>query len=671
MEVRMANKAGFCYGVKRAIEMALKTSGEKGGSIFTLGPIIHNPQVVKDLADKGINELDCLDDIADGTIIIRSHGVGPEILEQIKQKGLELIDATCPFVARAQRYAKEMADKNLIVFILGDPGHPEVQGILGWSRDKGIVVEKAQEISRVEHSKVGLVAQTTQPIANYQEVVEALQKQGIEVDARNTICHATGERQKAALELAQNVDIMVVVGGKNSANTKKLAKICSETGTPTFHVESAEELQDEWFRGADTVGLTAGASTPDVIIEEVKRRMKELDEMTNGEESMSEAMEVKAPQTGELVKGIVVQVSMDEVMVDVGAKSEGVIPRKELACYGVDNPQEVVKVGDEIECVVIKAEDKEGNLILSKERADAEKAWGGLEQAMDNGTIIKGVVREAVKGGLLVDVGVRAFLPASLVDRGYVEDLTKYLNQEIEVRVVEMNKQRKKVVVSRKSVLVEEYARKREELLVNLQEGQVVKGVVRRLTQFGAFVDLGGVDGLLHISEMSWHRINHPQDVVQVGDELEVMVLKIDRDNEKISLGLKQVLPNPWDNIEEKYPVGNVFPAKVVRLAPFGAFVQLEPGVEGLVHISHLADRHVAKPDEVVTEGEEVSVKVLSVDTVEKRIRLSIREVNSEPRPAREPRQSKQEVAEPKVEEVKEDNLTLGDVFGDMFKKEQ
>lgn len=395
--------------------------------------------------------------------------------------------------------------------------------------------------------------------------------------------------------------------------------------------------------------------------------MKELDQM-NGEEGMSEALEVKAPQTGELVKGIVVQVSMDEVMVDVGAKSEGVIPRKELACYGVDNPQELIKVGDEIECIVIKAEDKEGNLILSKERADAEKAWGSLEQAMEDGTIIKGVVHEAVKGGLLVNVGMRAFLPASLVDRGYVEDLANYLNKEVEVRVVEMNKQRKKVVVSRKSVLVEEYARKREELLANLQEGQVVKGIVRRLTQFGAFVDLGGLDGLLHISEMSWHRVNDAKEVVQVGDELEVMVLKIDHANEKISLGLKQVLPNPWDNIEEKYPVGNVFPAKVVRLAPFGAFVQLEPGVEGLVHISHLADRHVAKPDEVVTEGEVVNVKVLSIETGEKRIRLSIREVDSEGRPAREPRQRKQEVTEPKVEEAKQDNLTLGDVFGDMFK---
>ncbi|SHF03583.1 4-hydroxy-3-methylbut-2-enyl diphosphate reductase [Desulforamulus putei DSM 12395] len=673
IEVLLANKAGFCYGVKRAIDMALTAAREKKGNIYTLGPLIHNPQVVQDLAKQGVKEIKNLDEAAGGSVIIRSHGVGPEIFQQAKEKGLEIIDATCPFVARAQRAAHEMAEQGMPVYILGDPGHPEVQGILGWTLGKGIVVENADELSRVDHPKVGVVAQTTQPLANYRKLVEALEKQGVEVDARNTICHATGERQRAALELAQKVDVMVVLGGKNSANTKKLARICQETGTPTYHVESAQELREEWFHGHKILGLTAGASTPDAIIEEVKRRMKELDQMTNGEEGMNEAMEVKSPQPGELVKGVVVQVGMDEVLVDIGAKSEGVIPRKELAFYGVDNPQDIVKVGDEIECIVIKAEDNEGKIILSKERADAEKAWGGLEEAMENGTVIKGVVREVVKGGLLVDVGIRAFLPASLVERGYVEDLTKYLNQEIEVRVIELNKNRKKVVVSRKSVLEEQHARRREELLATLQEGQVVKGVVRRLTNFGAFADLGGLDGLLHISEMSWHRINHPQEVVKVGDELEVMVLKVDRENEKISLGLKQVLPNPWDNVEQKYPVGSVVPAKVVRLAPFGAFVQLEPGVEGLVHISHLADHHVEKPEDVVKEGDEVNVKVLSVDPAEKRIRLSIREVNSEGRPAREPRQRKLEepAAQPQVTENPEEKVTLGDVFGDMFKEDK
>ncbi|AQS58593.1 bifunctional 4-hydroxy-3-methylbut-2-enyl diphosphate reductase/30S ribosomal protein S1 [Desulforamulus ferrireducens] len=670
MQVKVANKAGFCYGVKRAIDLALTQAKKDDGPVYTLGPLIHNPQVVQDLAQRGIQEINSLDHVQTGTVIIRSHGVGPDILKKAAEKNLKVLDATCPFVAKAQKYAREMAEEGLPVFILGDPGHPEVQGILGWTNGKGIVVESADEISRVEHPKVGVVAQTTQPLANYQRLVEALQEQGVQVDARNTICHATGERQRAALELAQEVDVVVVVGGKTSANTKKLAKLCEETGTPTYHIESAEELQQEWFRDCRKAGLTAGASTPDAIIEEVKRRMNELDQMTNGDETMNQAMEVKSPRTGELVKGVVVQVSNDEVLVDIGAKSEGVIPRKELAFYGVDNPQEIVKLGDEIECVVIKAEDNEGKILLSKVRADAEKAWDNLEQAMENGTIIKGTVREVVKGGLLVDVGVRAFMPASLVERGYVEDLSQYLNQEVEVKIIEMSKPRKKVVVSRKVVLEEESARKREELLTTLQEGQVVKGIVRRLTNFGAFVDLGGLDGLLHISEMSWHRINHPQEVVKVGDELEVAVLKVDRENEKISLGLKQVLPNPWDTVEEKYPVGSIFPAKVVRLAPFGAFVQLEPGIEGLVHISHLANHHVEKPEDVVKEGEEVKVKVLSIDKAEKRIRLSIREANKEER-SREASAIKQEepAVEPETLPAPEEKITLGDIVGDQLKE--
>lgn len=387
-------------------------------------------------------------------------------------------------------------------------------------------------------------------------------------------------------------------------------------------------------------------------------------ETASGEEGMKEAVEVKSLRPGQIVKGVVVQVGTDEVLVDVGAKSEGIIPLRELSCYNVSSPAEVVKVGDEIEVAVIKAEDNEGRLILSKERADAERAWVKLNEHLESGEPVEGTVREVVKGGLLVDVGLRAFLPASLVERGYVEDLSKYVGETVRAKVIELNRGRRKVILSRKAVLEEDAVRKRREMLESLQEGQVVRGVVRRLTSFGAFVDIGGVDGLLHISEMAWYRVNHPSEVVNVGDEIDVMVLRVDRENEKISLGLRQVLPNPWDNVEEKYPVGSIVRAKVVRLAPFGAFVQLEPGVEGLVHISHLADRHVATPDEVVQEGDEVEVKVLNVDRAEKRIRLSIREVNRERE--RESRRAK----EPRHQHT--DNgasVTIGEVVGDLFEK--
>ena len=641
MRIIVADKAGFCFGVKRAIDMAEEVVRERDGPIYSLGPLIHNPQVVDKLAQKGISAIDDPGEIHTGTVIIRSHGVEPGILSEVSARGLKLINATCPFVSRAQQIAKDLHTEGWQVIVVGDKDHPEVQGIVGWAEGQAIVVQNSAEAEVLDYiSKIGVLAQTTQPLLNFQQVVNILKQKTDQLKECNTICHATGERQQAALELARKVDVMIVVGGANSANTGKLANLCRSTGTPAYQIEIAAELRAEWFVNVDKAGLTAGASTPDWIIEEVKKRMEELgeingieegmeqlDEVNAAEEGMQEAVEVKALRNGEIVKGVVVQIGQDEVLVDVGSKSEGFISARELSSFDINSPDEVVKVGDEIEVFVINAEDNEGRIKLSKTRADAESAWTKLEYLLESGETIKGTVKEVVKGGLLVDVGVRAFLPASLVDKGYVEDLTKYVGEKITAQVIEINRSRRKVVLSRKAVLEEEYANHREELLDALQEKQTVKGIIRRITNFGAFVDIGGIDGLLHISEMAWYRVNHPSEIVQVGDEVNVMVLKVDRNTDKISLGLKQVLSNPWENVVDNYPVGSVVEAKVVRLAPFGAFVQLEPGVEGLVHISHLADHHVEKPEDVVSEGDAVSVKVLSVDMQDKRIRLSIKEV--------------------------------------------
>jgi small subunit ribosomal protein S1 len=682
MRVQVAAKAGFCFGVKRAIEMAKDTVRDKEGPIYTLGPLIHNPQVVASLAEMGIHEIKDIRDFKKGTLIIRSHGVSPDLIDQARDQGMDIVDATCPFVRRAQDLARELSEQGLSVVVVGDRDHPEVQGIVGWTNGMALVVENPEEAAFLDNdAEYGIIAQTTQMLENFETVIEVIRKKGVGIKVCNTICSATNQRQQAALELARNVGVMIVVGGANSANTRKLSSICRKSGTATYLIETADELDPAWFRGIKTAGLTAGASTPDWIIEEVKRRMSEIEDLNEEvqeqeavkeevqvqeqEETMEDTIEVKTVHPGEILTGTVVLVGQDEVMVDIGAKSEGVIPIRELSCYEVNSPQDVVKVGDEIEVYVLKVEDDEGRLILSKEKADAEKAWLKLEEALNTGEPVEGIVRDAVKGGLLVDIGVRAFLPASLVARGYVEDLSKYLGQNISARVIEMNRGRRKVVLSRKPLLEEEYDRLRQEMLENLEEGQLIKGIVRRLTQFGSFVDIGGIDGLLHISEMSWHRISHPSEVVNVSDEIEVKVLRIDREKEKISLGLKQVLPNPWDTVEQNYPVDSVIRAKVVRLAPFGAFLQLEPGVEGLVHISHLADRHIAKPDEVVTEGEEVSVKVLSIDTGEKRIRLSIREVMRE--------KQEREYQEDRTEKVQEPNdvITIGDMFGSLFEKKE
>ncbi|HZK18404.1 MAG TPA: bifunctional 4-hydroxy-3-methylbut-2-enyl diphosphate reductase/30S ribosomal protein S1, partial [Clostridia bacterium] len=560
------------------------------------------------------------------------------------------------------------------------------------------VVNSTEEAELVEKKdKLGVVAQTTQPHWKFDEIVKVLKGKGNVVEAYNTICHATYERQQAALELAKKSDVMIVVGGRESANTKKLTELCRSEGTPTYQVETAAQIKPEWFKNVRIAGVTAGASTPDWIIEEVERRMKELEEINGSEEEMDgseeetntleeevnaseeevdtseeemqEAVQAEPLRHGDIVKGVVVHVGEDEVLVDVGAKSEGVIPLRELSCYQVDSPQELIQQGDEIEVFVIKTEDNEGRPLLSKERADAEKAWDVLEDVLQSGEAIDGTVREVVKGGVLVDVGIKAFLPASLVERGYVEDLSKYLGEKIQARVIELSKPKKKIILSRKAVLDEEYELNKEKLLASLEEGQVVHGEVRRLTNFGAFVDIGGVDGLLHISEMAWYRVNHPSEVLKVGEEIDVMVIKVDKEAERISLGRKQILPSPWEDVEERYEVDEIITAKVVRLAPFGAFVELEPGVEGLVHISHLSDRHVGHPSEVVSEGEEINVKVLSVDSKEKRMRLSIREVEKE----KVQKQVAKDVSDHEYQTKTQDSgdLTLGDVFGDLLKNQK
>jgi len=661
MEVRIAKKAGFCFGVKRAIDMARATAKNGGRNIYSLGPLIHNPQVVQELTSWGIKVIKNIDEAPEGKLIIRSHGVQPFIFEEAQKKGLEVVDATCPFVKKAQQLAHELTEEGYQVVVVGNRDHPEVHGIVGWTGGKALVVENPAEAEKLKkYPKLGVVAQTTQPEKNFLDVVEVLKKKGDEVRVKNTICHATAERQQAAHNLAKMADVMIVVGGKNSANTRKLTEFCLATGTPTYQVETAEQVSLENVRVA---GVTAGASTPEWIIEEVRKRMNEFEEMNGPEEEMKEAVKVEHLRRGDIVSGVVVHVAQDEVMVDVGAKSEGVIPIKELSAYQVDSPQEVVQPGDEIEVYVMRAEDSEGRPVLSKARADAEKAWVELESAFKSGEPVEGVVREVVKGGLLVDVGVRAFMPASLVEVGYVEDLSQYLNKKVKVKVIELNRSRRKVILSRKAVLEEESARLKEELLSTLEEGQIIKGTVRRITDFGAFVDIGGLDGLLHVSEMAWYRVGHPSEVVQVGDEIEVMVIKVDKERERVSLGLKQVLPDPWDKVEEKYPVGSIVTAKVVRLAPFGAFVELEPGIEGLVHISHLSDRHVEKPEDVVSEDEEIKVKVLSVKKEEKRMRLSIREVGMEKRT-----QKMRDYQAPKQDGG---DVTLGDMFGDLLESQK
>ena len=659
MDIKLAPNAGFCFGVRAAINKGEKLIEEGKGPIATLGPLIHNPQEVARLESLGIRSYDELDDIQEQNVLIRTHGVAPSVYREIENAGHTYFDCTCPKVKKVQQLAREHAEAGYQVLILGDRNHPEVMAIVGWTNDTAIVFISLDELKALslDGKKICLVSQTTEKLERFESAVAYLESLSLEeLVIHNTICAATRDRQSDASALASQVDLMVVIGGYNSANTCKLVSICQDVGVTTKHVESAADLQDEWFEGIDKIGLTAGASTPDWIIREVIDKMEEL----TMEQGLEQGYGTLEPlNLYDVVTGTVVKINPDEVMVDVGGKSEGVIPIKELSFQKDPDVEEIVKVGDEIQVMVIKMENNEGHMVLSKKRADQEKAMDELQQKFENGEVIEAKVVSDVKGGVIVDIGARGFVPASHLDTKYVDDIKSFVGNTYRFKIIEFdpNPENRKIILSRRAVLEEEEKAAREAFWTNIEEGQILKGRVQRIANFGAFVDLGGVDGLLHISEMGWGRVKQPTDVVSVGDEIEVYVLNADREKGKISLSLKKLIANPWDNAAEKYPAGTVVTGKVVRIAPFGAFVALEDGVDGLVHMSQIAWEHVDKVEDALAIGQEVQVKVLEVDEDRKRISLSIKELKERPvvekpaAPAKPKRQPKPKSDIPEVNE--------------------
>jgi len=660
----LAEHSGFCSGVRRALDLAEKAVQGGKGPVYTWGPLVHNPRVVADLKEKGIEPLTDLKGVPPGILIIRAHGAPPEVFEEARQRGFTILDGTCPSVRRCQRIAAQLAQEGKEIVVVGKRGHPEVVGICGWSGNRAVVVENPAEGQERYFTKpVGVLAQTTQREENFRDVVAVLKDRVPDLEVFQTICGATRLRQEAAVALAREVDAMVVIGAKTSSNTMELVKLCRQTGVPVYHIESAAELCREWLRNKDRIGVIAGASTPDVTIEEVIKVMVDYQRSEGQNIEDMYASTLRTIQEGEIISGKVVRIDNDEVLVDIGYKSEGIIPFQELADKQISSPEEVVKVGDEINVYIMKVENSEGNPLLSKRRADHEQAWAKLAEAYETGQPIEGEVLQVVKGGLIIFVGLRAFLPASQVGLRYEPNLEKYVGQTLRVRVIELDRSRNKVIVSQKVVLEEELEAKRAALWQELAEGQVRKGTVTKLTDFGAFVDLGGIEGLVHISELSWARVKHPSEVLQEGEEIEVMVLGVDRERERVSLGLKQVLPDPWDGVGEKYPVGSIQEGIVTHIVGFGAFVQLEPGVEGLVHISQLANHRVAEASEVVQVGEKVRVKVLDVNEKDRRISLSIKEAAEEK--AREEFTNYQEEADTAS------GITIGEVLGDLLEEKE
>ena len=625
MEVILAKTAGFCFGVKRAVDTVYKEAGKK--NVYTYGPIIHNSEVVNDLKKKGvevINSREELEALEEGTVIIRSHGVAREIYDLIHEKGLELVDATCPFVRKIHKIVEKAGNDGDQVIIVGSEHHPEVQGIKGWCTGEVHIISDAEQFEGIDLNKpTTLVSQTTFNYKKFQDLVEILNKKGYDIGVCNTICNATEERQLEAKSIAKGVDAMVVIGDKQSSNSQKLYEISKKECENTFFVQTLRDLDLKLFESTGKVGITAGASTPQKIIKEVHASMTEK----SFEELLEESF--VTIHNGEVVKGTVIDVKPDEIILNIGYKADGIITKNEYSNDQSLDLTTVVNVGDTMTVKVLKVNDGEGQVLLTYKRLAAEKGNERLREAFENHEVLKATVTQILGGGICTTVDeVRVFIPASLVSDSYEKDLSKYEGQEIEFVISEFNPRRNRVIGDRRQLLVAERAEKQKELFAKLHVGDTVEGTVKNVTDFGAFVDLGGVDGLLHISEMSWGRVDNPKKVFHVGDELKVLVKDI-RDT-KIALSLKFPETNPWVNAAEDFAVGNVVTGKVARMTDFGAFVELAPGVDALLHVSQISKNHVDKPSDVLSIGQEITAKVVDLNEAEKKISLSMKALESD-----------------------------------------
>ena len=628
MSVELAKSAGFCFGVDRAVSTVYRLL-EEGRPAATLGPIIHNPQLVADLAARGVQAVSSPEETPPGhVLVIRSHGVPQSTVDRLEELSIPYVDATCPFVKKIHDLARRAGEEGRLFLLFGDAGHPEVQGIVGHCTGPYFVCKNSEELAKAlknhpewAQKPLSVAAQTTFHTGEWQICLETLKKVCTNAAVFATICNATAKRQKEAEALARRCDYMVVVGGRESSNTAKLREICKEQ-CETYLVERAEELPA--FPAGSRIGITAGASTPASIIKEVLVTMAEINNNENFEEMLEESL--KSLNTDEKVHGVVVGISPTEVYVDVGRKQAGFIPAGELSNDPSVKPEDVVKIGDEMDLLIMKTNDQEGTIMLSKRRVDAMKGWDEIAVALENNEILEGKVIEVVKGGVIVLYkGMRVFVPASHATATRGEDLNPLLNTDVKFRIIEVNRQRRRAVGSIRSVLREERKAAQEKFWEQIEVGQEYTGKVKSLTNFGAFVDLGGVDGMVHISELSWNRIKHPSEVVNVGDTVTVFVKGFDRENGKISLGYKRPEDNPWAKLEREYPVGTVCDAKIVGITQFGAFANVIPGIDGLIHISQLADHRVEKPQDVVKVGDVVKVKITDIDFDKHRVSLSIR----------------------------------------------
>ena len=639
-EVILAKSAGFCFGVRRAVQLAEEIA-DQGKPYVMLGPVIHNDNVIEDLAARGVGCVHAIEDVPPGYgVIIRSHGEPKAVYDRLEEMGCPVADATCVKVSQIHQIVKDASDRGRQVIIIGSPEHPEVKAIAGWCEGAEIFRNVEELTVFLDGAKenpqkpVTLVSQTTSTDKIWTPCREKVKKECTNAEIFDTICDATCKRQSEAQRLAEHCGAMIVIGDRKSSNTNRLAELCRAHCPLVFHISRAEELDRSMVSGVASVGITAGASTPGWIIKEVNNKMsEELNNVMEIEESFADMLErsIKTLNTGDKVVGVVTGITNTEVNVDLGTKHAGYIPLSELTDDPSLKVEDIVKIGDEIETYVMRVNDMEGVATLSKKRLDTVKNWDTIEAAVEEKTVMEGVVTEDNKGGVVVNVkGIRVFVPASQTGMPRGADLSEMLKERVQLRITEVNRSRRRVVGSIRAVAAEARAAKAAEVWEGIEVGKKYEGTVKSLTSYGAFVDIGGVDGMVHVSELSWSRIKNPAEVVSVGDAVSVYVISFDPEKKKISLGMKDHSQDPWSVFTSTYEVGSVASVRVVKLMTFGAFAEIVPGVDGLIHISQIADHRIEKPGDVLEEGQVVDVKVTDIDMDRKKVSLSIRALLTE-----------------------------------------
>ena len=631
--ITVAPHSGFCFGVRQAIETAEKVIRESRPDehVYSFGQIIHNRSVNDDLTEKGLIITDNMDEIPDGsTVIVRSHGEPESFYIAAEKRGFKVIDATCPFVARIHKLVKNAYKDGKNILIVGNSTHPEVIGINGWCGESAFICESSSDAEGFDHDSAFIVCQTTSKRETLEEIVSMLESRGVSCEINNTICNATKERQEAARALAKESDCMIVIGGSNSSNSRKLAEICEKECRHTFFIENCSDLPLKEVEKYCKIGVAAGASTPEREIKEVTTAMSDNTKEVTSMEDVMEDVEasLRLPRSGDIVKGKVDQVNDSEVIVNLGCKKDGILYPNEVSLEEGQTLTDLFKVGDEIEAKVIKTDDNDGGLLLSKKKLEISEHWNEIKEALENKSTIEVKVSRVVKGGVVAYYKeASGFIPVSQLSNRFVTNPEEFLGQVLTVKVTRVDERRgNRAVFSHRAVLQEEKQKKIDEIWDTLNVGDVVEGTVMRFANYGAFVDLGGIDGLLHISEISWGKINHPSEALEIGQKLDLKILDKNRDKERISLGLKQITPEPWTIIDEKYHVGDIVTGKVVQLKEYGAFVEVEPGLDGLCHISEVANKRVENINDELTPGQVVQAKILEINSEKKRISLSIKE---------------------------------------------